>query len=336
MNGMGLVRPRVVVSKCIEFDHCRYNGDMIGNELVRRLKESELIEFVPVCMESAIGLGVPRDPVRIVKAKDGRKALIQPATGRDVTGLAQDFTNGFMSSLEHIDGFILKSRSPSCAVRDAKMYPQAEGVAPTTRESGIFGEAALRHFPLAAIEDENRLRNVKLAEHFLTRIFAFASWREVQREGRMADVIEWHSDNKLLLMMYGQKELRLLGNIVANRDGAPLADLKRVYGEGLRRAMQKPPRCTSPVNVLQHCLGFVSDRLTKGERDFFLRQLEMYRDARIPLSVCLGVMRAWVIRFQEPYLLRQTFFAPFPESLLEVGVTDSCEWRDLSEREGGG
>jgi uncharacterized protein YbgA (DUF1722 family)/uncharacterized protein YbbK (DUF523 family) len=326
-------RPKVVISRCIEFDHCRYNGDMIGNELVRRLKGSDTIEFIPVCMESEIGLGVPRDPVRIVQLKDGSNRLIQPNTGRDVTDLAVEFSEGFMASLRGVDGFILKSRSPSCGIRDAKIYPKVEDAAMLARGAGVFGAAAKAHFPLLAIEDENRLRHVKLAEHFLTRIFSSASWRKIEQGGSMRGVVEWHADNKLLLMMYSQKEMRSLGNLVANRDGLSPEALKARYGEGLNRAFANPPRCTSPINVLQHCLGYVSGRLSKAEKDYFLRQLEMYRDARIPLSVCLGVMRSWVIRFQEPYLMRQTFFQPFPEGLLEVGVTDSCEWRDLSDKE---
>lgn len=36
---------------CLEFAKCRYNGDMIGDPLVRRMKESGRIEFLPVCME---------------------------------------------------------------------------------------------------------------------------------------------------------------------------------------------------------------------------------------------------------------------------------------------
>jgi len=324
-------KPRVVISKCIEFDHCRYNGDMIGNALVRRMNDSGTVEFLPVCMESEIGLGVPRDPVRIVQGRDGKKRLIQPTTARDVTDLAIQFSEGFMTSLEPIDGFLLKSRSPSCGIRDTKIYPKAENAAALTRESGIFGETALTHFPLLAIEDENRLRNIKLAEHFLTRLFSFSSWRKTEAEGRMGDIVEWHANNKLLLMMYNQREMRFLGNLVANHDGLGLKELKAKYGEKMHLALAKPPRCASSINVLHHCLGYVSDKLSKRERDFFLQQLEMYRDARIPLSVCLGIMDSWTIRFQEPYLLRQTFFKPFPDGLLEVGVTDSCDWRDLSD-----
>ena len=48
-------KPRVVVSKCLEFAACRYDGQMISDSLVRRLKE--FVEFVPVCPGS-------RNPVR--------------------------------------------------------------------------------------------------------------------------------------------------------------------------------------------------------------------------------------------------------------------------------
>ena len=62
------VRPRVVVSKCLEFDHCRYNGDMISSPIVAKLKE--YVDFLPVCAEVEIGLGIPRSPVRIVLEKE--------------------------------------------------------------------------------------------------------------------------------------------------------------------------------------------------------------------------------------------------------------------------
>ena len=44
----------------------------------------------------------------------GRTLLVQPATGRDVTEEIETFAGGFVSGAEDVDGFILKSRSPSC------------------------------------------------------------------------------------------------------------------------------------------------------------------------------------------------------------------------------
>ena len=83
------VVPRIVVSKCIEFDHCRYNGQMISSNLIKELKP--FIDFLPTCPEVEIGLGVPRDSIRIV-LKDDKKMLVQPATGKDVTEDMEEFS----------------------------------------------------------------------------------------------------------------------------------------------------------------------------------------------------------------------------------------------------
>jgi NADPH-dependent 2,4-dienoyl-CoA reductase/sulfur reductase-like enzyme len=72
------VKPVVVVSKCLGFAHCRFNGLTISSHTVDKLKPH--VDFRPVCPEVEIGLGIPRDPVRIVKKADELR-LIQPATG---------------------------------------------------------------------------------------------------------------------------------------------------------------------------------------------------------------------------------------------------------------
>ena len=76
------LRPRVVVSKCLQFAACRYNGQMLNDPVVALLKEH--VEFLPVCAECEIGLGVPREPIRIVQ-QGNELRLLQPATGHDAT-----------------------------------------------------------------------------------------------------------------------------------------------------------------------------------------------------------------------------------------------------------
>jgi uncharacterized protein YbgA (DUF1722 family) len=194
----------------------------------------------------------------------------------------------------------------------------------------MFGERVMERLGDLPVEDESRLRNIKLGEHFLTRIFILRAFRELTAEERMSDLIDFHARNKYLLMMYNQKEMRVMGNLVANRSGADRSIIFSEYRNHLGRALSRPPRCTSSVNVLMHALGHFSNDLRREEKDFFLHNLQMYRDARIPLSVCLSLMRSYIIRFGNDYLAEQTFFQPFPEDILEIGVTDSCEWRELS------
>jgi uncharacterized protein YbgA (DUF1722 family)/uncharacterized protein YbbK (DUF523 family) len=300
---------------------------MIVSEFVRRLIGHA--DLVPVCPEVEIGLGVPRDPIRIV-LRGGDRHLVQPSTGRDLTVPMSSFADRFLGGLGEVDGFVLKSRSPSCGMRDVRIYLDGNGGGSVDRRAGLFGQEVLRRLEGLPVEDEARLRNVKLGEHFLTGVFTLRSFRELDNESRMAELIDFHARNKLLLMMYSQTELRHMGRLVANRSSNDMAAILGDYRAHLRKALSKPPRCTSPINVLLHSFGYVSGKMKKEERDLFLQNLDMYRDARIPLSVCLNLMRSYIIRFDVEYLAAQTFFEPFPPEILSVGVTDSCEWREMT------
>ena len=73
-----MIRPRVGVSKCLEFEACRYNAEMISNELVKHLKD--YVDFVPVCPEAEIGLGTPRPTVVLQASGSDNIDLYQPTT----------------------------------------------------------------------------------------------------------------------------------------------------------------------------------------------------------------------------------------------------------------
>ena len=76
------VKPRVFISKCIEFENVRWDGQIISSDFVKSLIPH--VEFFPVCPEVEIGLGVPRHPIRIVLL-NGELRLIQPKTNLDLT-----------------------------------------------------------------------------------------------------------------------------------------------------------------------------------------------------------------------------------------------------------
>ena len=59
-----IVKPIVVLSNCLEFKACRYNGELIPNSFVKTLQP--FVIYKPICPEIEIGLGVPRDPIKIV------------------------------------------------------------------------------------------------------------------------------------------------------------------------------------------------------------------------------------------------------------------------------
>jgi uncharacterized protein YbgA (DUF1722 family)/uncharacterized protein YbbK (DUF523 family) len=314
------VRPKVVVSKCLEFEHCRYNGEMVSSPVVAKLKE--YVDFLPVCAEVEIGLGIPRSPVRIVLDKKEHR-LIQPSSNRDLTEDMKAFCTNFLDSLKDVDGFILKFRSPSCGLKDVNIYSSAEKSGVVEKTAGFFGGAVLTKFPSLPVEDEGRLRNARIKEHFLTKLFTLADFKKVKTEGRLKGLLRFHTENKYLLMAYSQAELENLGNIVANKEKKPIKELISEYEKNLYSSLSKPPRYNSNINVLTHAFGHFSDRLSKSEKTLFLDWIQKYKEGKIPLCPAINLIRAWIVRFEDQYLMHQTFFEPYPEGLMEIDPANS-------------
>lgn len=318
--------PRILISRCVEFDHCRYNGDMITSHIVRNLKPDA--EFITVCPENDIGLGVPRDPVRIVR-RGGEDRLVQPATGRDVTAEMHRFSASFLDALSPVEGVILKSRSPSCGTRDVNVYPKPERSAAIDRTAGLFAGAVQERFPLLPLEDEGRLRNVRIRDHFLTCIFTLADFRLAAASGRTGRLIRFHTQNKFLLMACHQRLQQEMGAIVAGAGDRPFGEAVADYREHLLRALAKAPRYTANINVLMHAMGHFSDRLSRDEKALFLDALEQYRQGFVSICAPKNILKSWIVRFDDPYLGEQTFFAPFPDHLMEISAAEADRGRDF-------
>jgi uncharacterized protein YbgA (DUF1722 family)/uncharacterized protein YbbK (DUF523 family) len=316
-------RPVVILSRCLELEPVRYNGQVIPYDFVRELEP--WVDYVPVCPEVEIGLGVPRDPIRIVEV-DGEARLLQPDTGRDVSEAMRGFAESFLGSLGEVDGFLLKNRSPSCGISDVKIYQGLEKSASSRRGSGFFGGPVLEHYPGLAIEDEGRLRNYRIRDHFLTKLFALARFRAVKRTGAMRELVRFQAENKLMLMAYSQKELRALGRIVANHERLPFGEVVAAYEEHFQQALARPPRSNSVVNVFEHAAGYFSKELTKREKAYYRSAIKRYRERQVPVSAVSSILRAWIVRFEEEYLLPQTFFEPYPAPLMSL--SDSGKGRE--------
>jgi uncharacterized protein YbbK (DUF523 family) len=141
-------KPKIVISKCLGFDACRFNGEILQDRFVSKLESH--VDFVPVCPEVEIGLGTPRPVVRLVSSSQGLK-MIQSSTGADLTDSMRRFSSDFLVSIRDVDGFILTHRSPSCGIGDAKYYAGPEKGAALGKTSGLFAEAVLKRFAHLAI-----------------------------------------------------------------------------------------------------------------------------------------------------------------------------------------
>jgi uncharacterized protein YbgA (DUF1722 family)/uncharacterized protein YbbK (DUF523 family) len=317
-----LNKPKVVVSKCLGFSNCRYDGQSIPDKFVHKLKDH--VEYIPVCPEVEIGLSVPRNPIRLVMEKDGI-FLWEPATGKDYANVMKEYSDALLDSLEEVDGFILKGRSPSCGIKDVKIYLGKEKTFGSTKGSGIFASKVLKKYPHLAIEEEGRLTNFRIREHFLTKLHIMSKLRQVEKTKAMAELVKFQADNKYLLMAYNQKELKLLGKIVANHEKRSFEDIIEDYRNHLGLALARIPRYGNYINALAHIFGYFSENLSSEEKSFVLSTFDKYKRAMVPLSVPINIIRSYAIKYEHEYLLEQSIWSPYPEELMDISDTGKVE-----------
>lgn len=303
------MKPKILVSKCLEHDNCRYDGSMIKSDFIHTLKDH--VEFVTVCPEVAIGLTIPREALRIVK--ENTLKLVSSYKGADHTDDMQSFAKDFASHLE-VDGAILKNRSPSCGIGDVKVYGST-GKVPCLSEktTGLFGAEVIRQYPELPIEDEGRLRNYQIREHFLTRVYVMHEYRDVHKSRNIKKLIDFQSRHKYLLMAYHQQLQKTMGQCVARNDDETFDDYHKLLSQALEHHLET----TRSINMMMHIFGYFSNQLTSQEKVYFDEQLSLYRHHKIPFSSMMSILYTWVLRFNVDYLMNQSIFRPYPIEIMD-------------------
>ncbi len=308
-------KPTVVVSRCLGFCKCRYNGDVISVPFVRELLP--YVNVVTVCPEVDIGLGIPRNPVRLL-LQDGKVELYQSSEEKTYTEVMREYSEGFLATVGAVHGFILKGRSPSCGIKDVKIYKGKDKGAASEKGIGIFATYAIDYAGDHPVEEEGRLTNYAIREHFLTRLFTFFRFEKCVESGRMRDLIAFHATHKYLLLAYNQSQYRTLGSIVANHEKKPFAEVVSLYREHLGKALSRLPAKSNFINTFQHIFGYFSDQISPREKAFLLDRFEKFREDRVHGSVVINLLHTYVIQYNKEYLLDQVIWMPYPEALLDI------------------
>lgn len=314
------IRPKIFMSACIEYDSCRYDGEKITDVYIKRLLD--YVDVIRVCPELAIGMGAPRDAVRLVQRKGEELKLLSTNKGDDYTEKMVEFVSKYTEKLKDktIDGFILKAKSPTCGISNVKVYQDiGKSHVLHAKNDGMFGGKIKEIFPDAPIETERRLSNFKIRDRFFTQLFTLANFRMLSL--KMKELVQFHSDNKYLFMAYNQRDLKQLGNIVANHQKLPVEEVFSQYSAQLKMLLSKEVSMKKRLNVYTHIYGYFKNQLSASEKEFYFDTLDQYLNSRVPFSNVLVILKGWSIRFNEEYLLKQTIFEPYPKEL--IMVTDS-------------
>ncbi|MCI0916749.1 DUF523 and DUF1722 domain-containing protein [Stutzerimonas stutzeri] len=305
---------KVGISACLLGEPVRFNG---GHKESRLCSETlaRHFEFVSVCPEVAIGLGTPRQPIRLVGDPDHPRAVGSVHAELDVTDALTAYGQQVATELHDICGFVLMQKSPSCGMERVKVY-QANGHPIEGGGSGLFAHALMQARPDLPIEEDGRLNDPVLRENFLTRIFAYAEWQRLVASGltRKA-LVEFHSRYKYQLLATDPVQYKALGRLVATVGKQPLEAFAPSYFSQLMAALKKTASRGTHTNVLQHLSGYLKRDLGTQDKQELQRLIDQYREGVVPLVVPMTLLKHHFRRHPDRYVATQVYLQPHPEDL---------------------
>jgi uncharacterized protein YbgA (DUF1722 family)/uncharacterized protein YbbK (DUF523 family) len=299
---------RIGVSSCLVGERVRYDGDHKRDAFITDTLGAAF-ELVPVCPEVAIGMGVPRPPIRLVGDPQQPRALGVDDPSVDVTAPLTAFGRRMALELDDISAYIFKSRSPSCGPARVKVY--ADGKAPRAQGVGLYAREIMNRQALLPVEEEGRLAQPAWRDNFIERLFAYRRWRQLlAADAGAAGLMEFHARHKLILMAHGAVYYRGLGRLVAEGKALRPARLYEEYGAGFMAALRHPATRKRHANVLQHLMGYLKRQLEPDDKAELLEVIDAYRLGVLPLIAPQTLLRHHFRRFPHGYVEKQLYLYP--------------------------
>lgn len=307
--------PRIGISACLLGQRVRYDG---GDKRDSFLTETfgRYVEWVPVCPELEVGMGVPREPVRL-EGLSSSPRMIAERSGKDWTEAMNRFAAKRVRDLGALglSGYVLKKNSPSCGMERVRVYGKT-GV-PTRQGRGLFAAALMRGQSMLPIEEEGRLNDPKLRENFIERVFAFHRWQQLMKAHKsIRALIAFHTSHKLLILAHSVSHYQRLGRMAAQAQRTPIGKAYEIYGRIFMEALAVHATAKKHCNVLEHMVGYFSRQLSAEERKELVELITDFRRELIPLIVPLTLIRHYVKKYGVIYLQEQTYLEPSPKELM--------------------
>jgi len=306
---------RIGISSCLLGRPVRWDGGHKRDAfLVDQL--GPFVEWVPVCPEFEIGMGVPREAIHLARRGDAVR-LVAERSGSDYTRPMQRWARRRVRELEALDlcGYVLKKDSPSCgmervSIRGEKGMPERSG-------RGVFTDVLIATAPALPVEEEGRLSDPRRRENWIERVFAYHRLHSLfASRWNVGALVRFHTAHKLQLLAHSQQRYRELGPLVAAAKRLPRGELRERYAQGFMAALRQPATPRRHVNVLQHVLGYFRGGLDAADRRELAESVEDYGRGLVPLVVPITLVRHQVRRLGVAYLAGQVYLEPHPKELM--------------------
>lgn len=305
---------RVGISSCLLGEEVRYDG---GHKRSRLCRDDlgKYFDYVPLCPEVGIGMGIPRDPIRLVGDPQAPRAVGVDDPDQDVTDDLKNYAREQLPGLSDICGYIFMKGSPSCGLFRVKVY-RNNGHPQEASGRGIFADAVATARPLLPVEESGRLQDPVLRENFIARVFAYANWQALKQEGLTASgIVDFHSRYKYTLMAANPQSYTELGRMVSEAGRHDPEELGERYFAALMSALTHKANRKSHTNVLMHLQGYLKKHLDSREKQKLSEVIEQYRHGTVPLIVPITLLKHHFNNHPDEYIARQAYLQPYPDDL---------------------
>ncbi|MEN5257558.1 DUF523 and DUF1722 domain-containing protein [Pseudomonas protegens] len=307
-------KPKIAISACLMGVEVRYNGGHKESRLCSRVL-SDYFDFVPLCPEVAIGMGTPREPIRLVGDPEQPRAVGTVDASLDVTLPLAEYGERMAAQVDDICGYIFMQNSPSCGLERVKVY-QANGIPHRNGGRGVYAQAFCAQHPNLPVEEAGRLNDPVLRENFLTRVYVYRDWQALLKQGLTRRALtDFHSRCKYLLMAHHPEQYKALGNLLGSMGKGDATLIGPRYFSQLMEALSRCATRGTHSNVLQHISGYFKRAISSEDKQEMQRLINQYRQGIVPLVVPLTLLKHHLRQNPDPYIAQQLYLQPHPEDL---------------------
>ena len=305
---------KVAISACLLGEKVRYNGQHKQSPFCVNVL-SQWFDFLPICPEVEIGMGIPREPIHLVCTENGIRAQNISDHSEDYTDALADLAEQKRDTLADVSGYIFMQKSPSCGAFRVKVY-HPNGMPIQGSTAGIYAERVQSNHPQLPIEEAGRLNDTHLRENFITRVYAVHDWQQtVLKNPSPKALVDYHMRYKYLLFAHSDQKYRELGRLVADAGSDDLAQLLDDYHALFMDALSRPASLKKHINVMYHVLGYMKRQLQPDAKQEIIEVIERYRQKAVNLIVPLTLLKHYVNLHKVEYMQQQKYLSPYPYEL---------------------
>ena len=308
-------RPKVGIGGCLLGQAVRYNG---GHKKAAGVLQQiqQAMELVGFCPEVAIGLGVPREPIRLVDAGSGElRAMDSAHQQQDYTQPLQHYADTVLDKHPDIAGYIGVKGSPSCGYERVKVY-DGQGKNRPSRGVGVYARQLMQRDPLLPVEEDGRLHDTVLRENFIRRVYAYHDWKQHNVQTiTHSQLIAFYSRYKYLVMAHRIENYQTIGRLLSRPNKNNPQQQARLFITLLMDALKHKATRKGYSNALFHVKGYLKRRINSEQRVSLDNVIEQYRLGVVPLVVPVTMLNHYFALYPDDYINQQVFLSPYPDVL---------------------